>query len=92
MSLVKLIFGAVVGIALCIAIILFATKKHVPAIVLVVCAVIGAITLWKWSLLSDLASSGRTRMGDMYGVMNQQRWQNNNNNNTFDETDLDWAQ
>lgn len=62
MSLLKLSFGVVIGIALCIAIILFAVKKHVPAIVLVVCAVVGAFALWKWSVFEDYYGRGRSRV------------------------------
>jgi ribose/xylose/arabinose/galactoside ABC-type transport system permease subunit len=42
----QLSFGAVIGIVFCIAIVLFAVKKHVPAIVLLVCAVLGAFVLY----------------------------------------------
>ena len=87
MSLTKLIFSAIVGITLCIAIVLFATRKHVPAIVLVVCALVGVFALWKWSAVSDLTLSVRGRMRDTYNWNNQR-----DEHVEFDVDDDDWAQ
>lgn len=63
-SLSKMVIGAITGILICMAIVMFATKKHVHGGLLLVSALVGAVVCWKWdTITSSFSSSYGQRQG-----------------------------